>query len=306
MEQTDAGGTKRRGTQMRFIVITGISGAGKSLVANYLEDAGFFCIDNLPPLLIPKIAEICSQSYRKMDKIAVVIDIRGGELLNDLFPALDSLSKDGHTYEILFMEASDNVVIKRYKESRRSHPLDREGSLKKAIAEERKVLEKIKNRADYVIDTSNLTPKQLKEAITGIIVDSEEFGGLIINIISFGFKYGIPIECDLVFDVRFIPNPYYIESMKKHTGKHEDVRDYVLGMPETKIFNEKLYDLLDFLIPNYVKEGKSQLVIGIGCTGGRHRSVVIADELVKNLEEKKHRVVIEHRDIEKDGRSGGR
>jgi len=306
MEQTDAGGTKRRGTQMRFIVITGISGAGKSLVANYLEDAGFFCIDNLPPLLIPKIAEICSQSYRKMDKIAVVIDIRGGELLNDLFPALDSLSKDGHTYEILFMEASDNVVIKRYKESRRSHPLDREGSLKKAIVEERKVLEKIKNRADYVIDTSNLTPKQLKEAITGIIVDSEEFGGLIINIISFGFKYGIPIECDLVFDVRFIPNPYYIESMKKHTGKHEDVRDYVLGMPETKIFNEKLYDLLDFLIPNYVKEGKSQLVIGIGCTGGRHRSVVIADELVKNLEEKKHRVVIEHRDIEKDGRSGGR
>ena len=274
---------------MRFIVITGISGAGKSLVANYLEDAGFYCIDNLPPLLIPKIAEICSQSYRKMDKIALVIDIRGGELLNDLFPALDALKKDGHTYEILFMEASDNVVIKRYKESRRSHPLDHEGSLKKAIAAERRVLEKIKDRANYVIDTSNLTPKQLKEAITGIIVNSEEFGGLIINIISFGFKYGIPIECDLVFDVRFIPNPYYIESMKKHTGKHEDVRNYVLGMPETKEFNEKLNALLDFLIPNYVKEGKSQLVIGIGCTGGRHRSVVIADELMKTLTEKKHR-----------------
>jgi len=291
---------------MRFIVITGISGAGKSLVANYLEDAGFYCIDNLPPLLIPKIAEICSQSYRKMDKIALVIDIRGGELLNDLFPALDALKKDGHTYEILFMEASDNVVIKRYKESRRSHPLDHEGSLKKAIAEERRVLEKIKDHANYVIDTSNLTPKQLKEAITGIIVNSEEFGGLIINIISFGFKYGIPIECDLVFDVRFIPNPYYIESMKKHTGKHEDVRNYVLGMPETREFNEKLNALLDFLIPNYVKEGKSQLVIGIGCTGGRHRSVVIADELMKTLTEKKHRVVIEHRDIDKDGRSGGR
>ena len=291
---------------MRFIVITGISGAGKSLVANYLEDAGFYCIDNLPPLLIPKIAEICSQSYRKMDKIALVIDIRGGELLNDLFPALDALKKDGHTYEILFMEASDNVVIKRYKESRRSHPLDHEGSLKKAIAAERRVLEKIKDRANYVIDTSNLTPKQLKEAITGIIVNSEEFGGLIINIISFGFKYGIPIECDLVFDVRFIPNPYYIESMKKHTGKHEDVRNYVLGMPETREFNDKLNALLDFLIPNYVKEGKSQLVIGIGCTGGRHRSVVIADELMKTLTEKKHRVVIEHRDIDKDGRSGGR
>jgi len=291
---------------MRFIVITGISGAGKSLVANYLEDAGFYCIDNLPPLLIPKIAEICSQSYRKMDKIALVIDIRGGELLNDLFPALDALKKDGHTYEILFMEASDNVVIKRYKESRRSHPLDHEGSLKKAIAAERRVLEKIKDHANYVIDTSNLTPKQMKEAITGIIVNSEEFGGLIINIISFGFKYGIPIECDLVFDVRFIPNPYYIESMKKHTGKHEDVRNYVLGMPETREFNDKLNALLDFLIPNYVKEGKSQLVIGIGCTGGRHRSVVIADELMKTLTEKKHRVVIEHRDIDKDGRSGGR
>jgi len=291
---------------MRFIVITGISGAGKSLVANYLEDAGFYCIDNLPPLLIPKIAEICSQSYRKMDKIALVIDIRGGELLNDLFPALDALKKDGYTYEILFMEASDNVVIKRYKESRRSHPLDHGGSLKKAIAEERRVLEKIKDHANYVIDTSNLTPKQLKEAITGIIANSEEFGGLIINIISFGFKYGIPIECDLVFDVRFIPNPYYIESMKKHTGKHEDVRNYVLGMPETREFNDKLNALLDFLIPNYVKEGKSQLVIGIGCTGGRHRSVVIADELMKTLTEKKHRVVIEHRDIDKDGRSGGR
>jgi len=275
-------------------------------VANYLEDAGFYCIDNLPPLLIPKIAEICSQSYRKMDKIALVIDIRGGELLNDLFPALDALKKDGYTYEILFMEASDNVVIKRYKESRRSHPLDHGGSLKKAIAEERRVLEKIKDHANYVIDTSNLTPKQMKEAITGIIVNSEEFGGLIINIISFGFKYGIPIECDLVFDVRFIPNPYYIESMKKHTGKHEDVRNYVLGMPETREFNDKLNALLDFLIPNYVKEGKSQLVIGIGCTGGRHRSVVIADELMKTLTEKKHRVVIEHRDIDKDGRSGGR
>lgn len=302
----DAGWTKRRDTMMRFIVITGISGAGKSLVANYLEDAGFFCIDNLPPLLIPKIAEICSQSYRKMDKIGLVTDIRGGELLNDLFPALDALTEEGHTYEILFMEASDNVVIKRYKESRRSHPLSQEGRLNKAIAEERKVLERIKDRANYVIDTSNLTPKQLKDAITGIIGSSDEFGGMIINIISFGFKYGIPIECDLVFDVRFIPNPYYIESMRKHTGQHEDVRKYVLGMAETIEFSEKLNAMLDFLIPNYIKEGKSQLVIGIGCTGGRHRSVVIADELLKSLKEKKYKVVIEHRDIDKDGRSDGR
>lgn len=291
---------------MRFIVITGISGAGKSLVAKHLEDEGFYCIDNLPPLLIPKIAEICSQSYRKMDKIALVIDIRGGELLNDLFPALDALGGEGHTFEILFMEASDKVVIKRYKESRRSHPLAQEGRLLKGIAEERRVLQKIKDRADYVIETSNLTPKQLKDAITGIIGQDSTFRGLIINIISFGFKYGVPIECDLIFDVRFIPNPFYIESMKRLTGKHENVKEYVLKMPETVEFLDKLNSMLDFLIPNYVKEGKSQLVIGIGCTGGRHRSVAIADELHKSLSDKQHRTVIEHRDIEKDGRGAGK
>lgn len=291
---------------MRFIVITGISGAGKSLVAKHLEDAGFFCIDNLPPLLIPKIADICAQSYRKMDKIALVIDIRGGELLNDLFPALEALREDGHTFEILFMEALDKVVIKRYKESRRSHPLAQEGRLLKGIAEERRVLQKIKDRADYVIDTSNLLPKQLKDAITGIIGQDSTLRGLIINIISFGFKYGIPIECDLIFDVRFIPNPFYIETMKKLTGKHDDVKEYVLKMPETVEFLDKINSMLDFLIPNYVKEGKSQLVIGIGCTGGRHRSVAIADELQRNLSGKQHRTVVEHRDINKDGRGAGR
>ena len=291
---------------MRFIVITGISGAGKSLVAKHLEDAGFFCIDNLPPQLIPKIAEVCSQSYKKMDKIGLVIDIRGGELLNDLFPALGALAADGHTYEILFMEASDKVLIKRYKESRRSHPLAQEGRLLKGISEERRVLQKIKDRADYVIETTNLTPRQLKDAITGIIGQDSTFHGLIINIISFGFKYGIPIECDLIFDVRFIPNPYYIDSMKKLTGKHDSVKEYVLRMPETVEFLDKLNSMLDFLIPNYVKEGKSQLVIGIGCTGGRHRSVAIADELAKSLEAKQYRSIVEHRDIDKDGRGAGR
>lgn len=287
---------------MRFIVITGISGAGKSLVAKYLEDAGYFCIDNLPPLLIPKIAEICSQSYEKMDKVAFVIDIRGGELLNDLFPGLDALREAGHTYEILFLEATDRVVVKRYKETRRSHPLAPEGMLIKGINEERRVLQRIKDRADYVIETSNLTPRQLKEEINGIIGQEKTFTGIIINIISFGFKYGIPIECDLVFDVRFIPNPYYIESMRRLTGRNETVRNYVLKMPETVEFLERLKDMLDFLIPSYVKEGKSQLVIGIGCTGGRHRSVAIADALHAALLERKHRVIVEHRDIEKDGR----
>lgn len=291
---------------MRFIVITGISGAGKSLVAKYLEDAGFFCIDNLPPMLIPKIADICSQSYVKMDKVALVIDIRGGELLNDLFPGLDALREAGHSYEILFLEASDRVVIKRYKETRRAHPLAPGGMLLKGIMEERRVLQKIKDKADFVIETSNLNPRQLKEEITNIIGHETAFTGIIINIISFGFKYGIPIECDLVFDVRFIPNPFYIESMKRLSGRNETVRSYVLKMQETVEFLGKLNDMLDFLIPNYIKEGKSQLVIGIGCTGGRHRSVAIADSLHATLQEKQQRVIVEHRDIEKDGRSSGK
>ena len=291
---------------MRFIVITGISGAGKSLVAKYLEDAGFFCIDNLPPMLIPKIAEICSQSYGKMDKVALVIDIRGGVLLNDLFPGLEALREAGHTYEILFLEASDRVVIKRYKETRRAHPLAPGGMLMKGIIEERRVLQKIKDKADFVIETSNLTPRQLKEEITNIIGHETAFTSIIMNIISFGFKYGIPIECDLVFDVRFIPNPFYIESMKRLSGRNETVRSYVLKMQETIEFLDKLNDMLDFLIPNYLKEGKSQLVIGIGCTGGRHRSVAIADSLHATLLEKQHRVIVEHRDIEKDGRSSGK
>jgi len=291
---------------MRFIVITGISGAGKSLVANYLEDLGFFCVDNLPPSLIPKFAEVCFQSRGKMDKVALVIDIRGGELFNDLFPALETLREGGFNYEILFMEASDNVLIKRYKESRRTHPLAPEGRLIKGINEEREMLKKVKEKADHIIDTSNLTPRQLREEIVRIIDEEKTYKGIIINIMSFGFKYGIPIDCDLVFDVRFIPNPYYINSMKKLTGRSEIVKNYVLKFEETNRFLDKLTDMLDFLIPNYVKEGKASLVIGIGCTGGRHRSVVIADELYQRLIEKQHSVIIDHRDIEKDNRGAGR
>lgn len=290
---------------MRFIVITGISGAGKSLVANYLEDLGFFCVDNLPPSLIPKFAEVCFKSGGKMDKVALVIDIRGGELLNDLFPALETLKEGGFSYEILFMEASDKVLIKRYKESRRTHPLAPEGRLLKGINEERDVLSKIKEKANHIIDTSNLTPRQLREEIVNIIDDENSYKGIIISIISFGFKYGIPMDCDLVFDVRFIPNPYYISSMKKLTGKNETVRNYVLKFEETVDFLDKLTDMLDFLIPNYIKEGKAQLVIGIGCTGGRHRSVAIADSLYRTFIEKQYSVIIEHRDIEKDGRGAG-
>jgi len=287
---------------MRFIIVTGISGAGKSQAAKYLEDLGFFCVDNLPPSLIPKFAEICFQSRTKMDRIALVIDIRGGELLNDLFPGLIALKEAGFSYDILFLEASDEVLIKRFKESRRVHPLAQDGWIEKGIEQERSILQEIKNKAGYIIDTSNLTPRQLKEEIANIVLEGKNFEGLIINIISFGFKYGIPADSDLVMDVRFIPNPYYINSMKKLTGKSEAVKDYVLKWKETGEFLEKLGGMLEFLIPNYIKEGKSRLVIGIGCTGGRHRSVVIADCLYRLLTEKKHRVFVDHRDIDKDNK----
>ncbi len=287
---------------MRFVIVTGLSGAGKSQVVKCLEDLGFFCVDNLPPSLIPKFAEICFQSSGKMDKIALIIDIRGGELFKDIFPGLAAIKEAGFSYEILFLEASDDVLIKRFKESRRTHPLAPEGRLIKAIKEERAILQDIKNQANHIIDTSTLTPRQLKEEIASIYVEGKAFEGLIISIISFGFKYGIPIDCDLVFDVRFIPNPYYISSMKKLTGKHETVKEFVLKAKETIEFIEKLSSMLEFLIPNYIKEGKSQLVIGIGCTGGKHRSVAIADSIYRILIDKQHRVVIEHRDIDKDSK----
>jgi UPF0042 nucleotide-binding protein len=291
---------------MRFVIITGVSGAGKSLAVRCMEDLGYFCVDNLPPALIPKFAEIYSQSGGKMDKIALVIDIRGGELLNDLFPGLEAIKEAGFSYEILFLEASDKVLVKRYKESRRSHPLAPEGRLIIGINEERRVIQKIKDVANHIIDTSNLTPAQFKEEVQNIFVEGKKFKGMIINIISFGFKYGIPIECDLVFDVRFIPNPYYIESMRKLTGKNETVRNYVMKCEETGLFLEKLKDMLDFLIPNYIKEGKSQLIIGIGCTGGRHRSVTIGEAVHKMLAEEGYSVIIDHRDFEKDGRGSGK
>jgi len=291
---------------MRFVIISGVSGAGKSQAIKFLEDMGYFCVDNLPPALIPKFAEICIKSEDRMEKVALVIDVRGGALLKDFFPGLQALKEAGISYELLFLEASDEVLIKRYKESRRSHPLAPEGRVIKGIKEERKILQEIKNRADHVIDTSNLTTRQLKEEINNIFSQGKDFESIIINIITFGFKYGIPIDCDLVFDVRFIPNPYYIPSMKKLTGKNEIVKQYVLNCSETETFLNKLMDMLEFLIPNYIKEGKSQLVIGIGCTGGRHRSVAIGDEVHNRLLGKQHRVFIDHRDIEKDGRGAVR
>jgi UPF0042 nucleotide-binding protein len=283
---------------LRIIIITGVSGAGKSLAVRTLEDLGYFCVDNLPPSLLPKFVEI-AQSSRKLELIALVMDIRGGAFLDDLFPALDMIRNAGLEYEILFLDASDAVLIKRYKESRRTHPLAAKGRLQEGIEAERRILERIKKRANHVLDTSNLTPGQLKEEIKRIFLKGREFKGLVINVISFGFKYGVPLESDLVFDVRFMPNPFYIETMRKHSGKNAVVRDYVLKSPETEMFLVKLEDMLDFLIPNYIKEGKTQLVISIGCTGGRHRSVVIADEIYKKFKEKQYTIFVDHRDIDK-------
>jgi UPF0042 nucleotide-binding protein len=288
---------------MRFVIITGMSGAGKSQVVKNMEDLGFFCVDNMPPALLSKFAEISAHSTSKMEKVALVMDIRGGEMLAGLFPEIDAIKNNGLLFEVLYLESSDEVLVKRYKETRRSHPLAKDGRLIKGIQEERRILQDIKKRASYIIDTTNLTTRQLKEEINNIFIEGSNFPGLIINIMSFGFKYGIPTESDLVFDVRFIPNPYYISSMKMLTGKDETVKEFVLESKETIDFMIKLNEMLEFLIPNYIKEGKSQLVVSIGCTGGKHRSVAISDKIFTILKEKGHRAVVEHRDIEKDNRN---
>lgn len=287
---------------MQFLIITGMSGAGKSLCVKYFEDIGFFCVDNLPPSLIPKFAEMCLQGQNKMEKIALIMDIRGGAMFLELFPALESLAAYGISYKILFLEASDNVLVQRFKESRRMHPLSSEGRISDGITEERRILQAVKDKANYVIDTSNLTPRQLKQEIHNLFVEGKPFSGLIISVTSFGFKYGVPIDCDLVFDLRFIPNPYYVDELRPLTGMDKAVSDYVMSFHESHVFLAKLVDMLDFLIPNYVKEGKNQLVIGIGCTGGKHRSVTIANKLFDILKAKNSSIVLEHRDIEKDNR----
>jgi len=285
---------------MELLIITGMSGAGKSLGVKYFEDIGYFCVDNLPPSLIPKFAEVIIHGKSNHDKIALIIDIRGGAMFLDLLPALATLTDMDVKYKILFLDASDSVLVKRFKESRRMHPLSQDGRISDGIAEERKILQTIKDKADVIIDTSNLNPRQLREAIINHFVKGKSFTGLIVNIVTFGFKYGIPIDSDLVFDVRFIPNPYYVPELKSKTGLESEVADYIMSFSETRTFITKLFDMINFLLPQYVKEGKSQLIIAIGCTGGRHRSVTIADKLYKRLKRRGINVVIEHRDITRE------
>ena len=282
---------------MRFVVVTGMSGAGKLTAQKMLEDMGYYCVDNLPVQLIVKFAELLYDSER--DKVVLGIDVRADQSFDEVKQALEEIKEKGYGYEMLFLDASDKTLLKRYKESRRNHPLSMGGRVEEGIDRERKILEETKAGADYVIDTSHLLTRELREELESIFIKNENYKSLMVNITSFGFKHGILQDADLVFDVRFLPNPYYVDELKQKTGNDKEVQDFVLQFEETEVFLNKIKDLLDFLIPNYIKEGKNQLVIGVGCTGGKHRSVTLANEIYKALknDDREYGVTLNHRDI---------
>lgn len=283
---------------MKLVIVTGMSGAGKSSVLKMLEDAGYFCVDNLPIQLVRKFTKLIMQGSNS--KVALGLDIRSGLIPAELEGILKDMKRNGLEYEILFLECSAEVLVKRYKETRRVHPLSGTGRVDKGIEQERERLEFLKKQADVIIDTSHLLIRDLRAQIYKIYVGEEKFNNFFITILSFGFKYGIPSDSDLVFDVRFLPNPYYVPKLKAKTGKDREVTDYVMGCEAAVVFLSKLSDMLTFLIPHYINEGKNQLVIGIGCTGGKHRSVTLADELFNRLRDMDYGIKVEHRDIEKD------
>ena len=286
---------------MRFVIVTGMSGAGKSTALKMLEDMGYFCVDNLPIQLMPKFAEMLMLPDAEISQAALGVDIRNGQALDGIEEQLSHMDDQGIQYEILFLDARDNVLVKRYKETRRQHPLGGIGRGDIGIAKVRDRLAVLKMRATYILDTSKMLTRELKQELEKNFVEGQEFKNLYISVMSYGFKYGIPQDADLVFDVRFLPNPYYIEGLKEKTGNDREVHEYVLDNERAQIFVEKLEELMDFLLPNYILEGKNQLVIGIGCTGGKHRSVTLANVLYRHMEKKEnYGVRIEHRDIEKD------
>ena len=287
---------------MRCVIVTGMSGAGKSTALKMLEDMGYFCVDNLPVPLIPKMADLLVVLGTEINKAALGVDIRSGQSFRELEKVLEELDQTGMKYEILYLESSEDVLIKRYKETRRFHPLSgKNGRVDQGIKEERKRLSFLKERADYLIDTSHMLTRELRAELTKIFVQNKEYKNLYISVLSFGFKYGIPADCDLVFDVRFLPNPYYIEELRPMSGNDREVREYVMNNEKAREFLVKLTEMIKFLIPNYIQEGKTQLVIGIGCTGGKHRSVTLANELYEALKENEnYGIRIEHRDIGKD------
>lgn len=291
-------------TKPTLVIITGMSGAGKTIAVQSLEDLGFFCVDNLPPVLIPKFAELIEQSQGRIAKVALVIDLRGREFFTALSESLTYI-REHYTihYEILFLDSTDSILVQRYKESRRRHPLAPEGMLLDGIHLERKLLEDLKGWATQVIDTSSLKPAALKEKIIGRFTNLDR-NNISVNVTSFGFKYGVPIDADLIFDVRFLPNPHYVEQLRPKTGVEPEVYDYVMKWPETQTFLTKLLDMLQYLIPLYHKEGKSQVVIGIGCTGGKHRSVALAEYLGRRLGSSETELVrVSHRDSDRDRKS---
>ena len=291
---------------MKFVILTGMSGAGKSTAIKMMEDIGYYCVDNLPIALLEKFVELSSlQENAELQKVAAGIDIRNGQALEEIRDVLARTKKKKVHYEILFLYAEDSVLVKRYKETRRNHPRSGGDRVDKGIEEERKRLAFLKESADYIIDTSQLLTRELKAELDKIFVQNQDYKNLFITILSFGFKYGIPVDSDLVFDVRFLPNPYYVEGLRAKTGNDKEIQDYVMQFQEANVFLDKLVDMLEFMIPNYITEGKNQLVISIGCTGGKHRSVTLANELYKRLTGKKgYGMKIEPRDLGKDALRG--
>ncbi len=285
---------------MRFVIVTGMSGAGKSVTLKMLEDMGYYCVDNLPIPLVGKFVELLSIPNQEISKVALGVDIRSGEV-SKIEELIDRFSEEKQEYEVLFLEATDEVLVKRYKETRRNHPLAGEGRIDSGITKERKLLENIKKKSNYILDTTSMLTRELRKELEQIFVNNREYKNLFVNILSFGFKYGIPNDSDLVFDVRFLPNPYYIAELKEKTGNEKEVQDFVMGMDVSRQFLSKLVDMIQFLIPNYIQEGKNRLVISIGCTGGKHRSVTLANKLYEALKDQNsYGIKIEHRDILKD------
>ena len=290
---------------MRFVIVTGMSGAGKSTTLKMMEDMGYFCVDNMPIPLMTKLTELLIVPNGEITKIALGLDIRSGQNLRALDQVLDELEKAKIPLEILFLESNDDTLVKRYKETRRNHPLSKGGRIENGIAKERKKIAFLKERADYILDTSRMLTRELRSELNRIFAENKEYKNLYITVLSFGFKYGIPSDADLVFDVRFLPNPYYLEALRPKTGNDPEIQQFVLKAPEANIFLDKLEDMIRFLIPNYIREGKNQLVIAIGCTGGKHRSVTLTNAIYQGLKKnQKYGLRVEHRDIDKDAKRG--
>lgn len=284
---------------MRFIVVTGMSGGGRSTALKVLEDAGFYCVDNLPVSLIEKFVELLSGQEKDIRNVVLGLDVRAGQSFEDAADVLTQIKGNGYQVEILFLDADEKALIKRYKESRRVHPLAQDGRIEDGVRKEKQILTKIRGMADYVIDTSNLLTRELKQELDHIFVGNKAYNNLMVTVMSFGFKYGIPTDADLVFDVRFLPNPFYVDELKQKTGNDKEVQDYVMNCEEAGEFLAKLSDMMHFLIPNYIKEGKNRLVVAIGCTGGKHRSVTLANALYDELENTgNYGITLHHRDVE--------